>query len=115
MSLFLHGIPNCDTVKKAKTWLEDHSITYQFINFKKDGIDPKEVESWIAKAGIDTVINKRGTTWRKLSEDEKAISNTGQAVALICDNPSIVKRPVLVGEDLLQIGFKPEIYSDLFS
>jgi len=115
MSIFLHGIPNCDTVKKAKNWLDEHNIEYQFVNFKKEGIDPKQVTEWIEKAGIETIINKRGTTWRKLSDEEKNVTNTEEAVALICANSSIVKRPVLVGEQLLKVGFKPEIYRDIFA
>lgn len=115
MPFFLHGIPNCDTVKKARNWLDDNQIDYQFINFKKDGIKPEEVKEWINQAGVEIVINKRGTTWRKLSDEEKGFTNTKEAVALICANTSIVKRPVLVGDGLLQIGFKPEEYNAIFS
>lgn len=113
--IYLHGIPNCDTVKKAKKWLDEHSIDYQFVNFKKDGINADDVSSWIEQAGLDIVLNKRGTTWRKLSPEQQSIDSNEDAVKLICTESSLVKRPVLVrGETLLQIGFKPEIYETLF-
>lgn len=111
----MYGIPNCDTIKKAKKWLEAKGIDYQFVNFKTEGVDPDNAQQWIDHAGLDTVINKRGTTWRKLSPEQQDISNDEEAIRLICAEPSLIKRPVLVTDQTIRIGFKPEIYADLFS
>lgn len=113
----LHGIPNCDTVKKARVWLQQNGIDFDFVNFKKDGITATDVSDWIAQAGLDLVINKRGTTWRKLSDEQKALADSdspsAQLIELICAQPSLVKRPVLVSKNILNFGFKPEIYQSL--
>lgn len=113
-AVLLHGIPNCDTVKKARKWLDEKGIDYQFVNFKKDGIKAEDVLRWIDQAGVDIVLNKRGTTWRKLSPEQQAYGTNAELVQLICEQPSLVKRPVLEQGDLLNIGFKPDIYEDFF-
>jgi arsenate reductase len=92
----LFGIPNCDTVKKARTWLEQQAIRFEFHNFKKDGLTQAQVEVWLQKIELDTLINRKGTTWRALSDVQKSRANDrDHAIALILENPSLVKRPVL--------------------
>lgn len=113
--VLLYGIPNCDTIKKARKWLSEQNIDYQFMDFKKQGVDPEQASRWIRQAGMDTLINKRGTTWRKLTPEQQNIHNEQQALELICSEPSLVKRPVLVSGDILEIGFKPERYQTLFA
>ena len=112
--VLLHGIPGCDTVKKARKWLDDKGVDYQFVNFKKDGIDASHVSRWIEQVGLEAVLNKRGTTWRKLDPERQSFKNDREAIELICQQPSLVKRPVLVNGETLQIGFKPELYEILF-
>lgn len=112
MSLQFYGIPNCDTVKKARKWLEAQGIDYTFHDFKKDGAEGDKVAAWIADKGLDVVLNKRGTTFRKLSNAEKEhAADPAFATGLMVANPSMIKRPVLEydtenGAGVL-IGFKP--------
>lgn len=114
-TVLLYGIPNCDTIKKARKWLAEQGIDYQFIDFKKQGVDRQNLAEWIDRLGIETVINKRGTTWRKLSAEQQCLDSTEQAIELICSEPSLIKRPVLVAGSTLEIGFKPERYQTLFA
>ncbi len=95
MSVTLYGIKNCDTVKKARKWLDANSVPYIFHDFRVDGINKTLVNNFLKQIDIDILINKRGTTWRKLSDNEKEIKTKAQAVALMVDNPTIIKRPVL--------------------
>jgi Spx/MgsR family transcriptional regulator len=110
----LYGIPNCDSVKKARKWLESEGIDFTFHDFKKEGVTASQLEDWIGKAGLDVVLNKRGTTWRKLPDEIKQDLDHDGAVQLMTDNPSMIKRPVLVRQDgSVQIGFKPEQYAEI--
>ena len=103
----LYGIPNCDTVKKARKWLDANGIDYAFHDYKKEGADPAKLTAWIADKGIDVVLNKRGTTFRKLSDAEKAAADdAGSAVALLEANPSMIKRPVAEHAGGILVGFK---------
>ena len=102
----LYGIKNCDTVKKARRWLEDHGVEYQFHDFRQDGLDKIQLSSWIEKLGWEAVVNKRSTTWRNLSDKDKAISTNSQAVKLLAVNPTLIKRPVVQNNKVLFIGFK---------
>ena len=112
----LFGIPNCDTVRKARKWLEAEGIDYQFHDFKKQGITEEALRDWIAQAGLDTVLNRRGTTWRKLPEAERENLDEIKAKALLLEHTSMIKRPVLQLDDgSIHIGFKPDMYSELFS
>ena len=107
MTIHFYGIPNCDTVKKARKWLEAQGLDYMFHDHKKEGADAEKVASWIANAGVDTVLNKRGTTWRKLADAEKAQADeTAGAAALLVANPSMIKRPVVEYDGGLLVGFK---------
>ena len=113
--IHLYGIPNCDTVKKARKWLDDQGIDHVFHDFKKDGVTPEQLKDWINQAGLDVVLNKRGTTWRKLPDEIKQDVDTDRAIELLAEQPSMIKRPVLISEDgSVHIGFKAEQYAGLF-
>jgi len=115
----VYGIPNCDTVKKARRWLEDNHIEFQFHNFKKDGLDVTLLDNWFNDIGWEILLNKRGTTWRKLDDDIKNNVNGNTAKQLMLDNPSIIKRPVLdldptKKDSIKHVGFKENEYRTLF-
>jgi arsenate reductase (glutaredoxin) len=108
----LYGIPNCDTVKKARTWLSNHGISYTFHDYKKDGIDRARLERWCRTAGWETVLNRAGTTFRKLPEQDRVGVDERKAIELMLSHPSTIKRPILdLGKGRLVVGFKPEIYA----
>ena len=112
MSIHLYGIPNCDTVKKARKWLDANGIEYAFHDYKKEGADPAKLEEWIAAHGVDVVLNKRGTTFRKLTDAEKeAAANSNEAVALLVQHPSMIKRPVAAHAAGTLVGFKEDEWS----
>lgn len=112
----LYGIPNCTTVKKARSWLDEHQQAYTFVNFKTDPPTAPLLEQWLAQVGADVLINRKGTTWRKLSDAEKASADTAAgAVALMQAHPSVIKRPVLLHGDRISVGFQPEHYQALFA
>ena len=114
-SITLYGIPNCDTVKKARTWLSDHGVDAVFHDFKKQGLDAATVAGWLKDADWETLVNRKGTTWRNLDEAQKAaVVDAGSASALMLATPSVIKRPVLVGAGSVQVGFTPERYAALF-
>jgi len=116
MTIRLYGIANCDTVRKARKWLEAEGRDYTFHDFKKEGADPARVESWIAAKGVDTVVNRRGTTFRNLSEEEKAANADGNnAVTLLVKHPSMIKRPVVEHPGGILIGFKDDEWSQELS
>ena len=101
----VYGIQNCDTVEKARDWLDAEGIEYRFHDFKQEGLDPDTAKGWIDALGQDTVINKRGTTWRKLTPAQQAIGGDADAAALIVAQPSLVKRPVFDTGKALFVGF----------
>ncbi len=111
MTPTLYGIPNCDTVKKARVWLDQHGVAFSFHDYKKAGIDRPQLEAWVAEHGWETVLNRAGTTFRALSAADKADLNAGKAVALLLAQPSMIKRPVLDLGDRTMVGFKPERYA----
>lgn len=111
----LYGIPNCSTVKKARTWLDQQSCLYTFIDFKKQAPDADLIQTWLRDVPLATLLNKRGTTWRKLTAEEQArAEQTDAAIALMMAHPSIIKRPVLVHEGHTQVGFSEEAYATTF-
>jgi arsenate reductase len=115
MTTTLYGIPNCDQVKKARTWLDDHAIAYVFHDFKKSGVNPDLVQSWLPEVAWDVLLNRKGTTWRALSEQRKAaVTDAVSATALMIESPSIIKRPVLSTAQGTHVGFSEEIYQRLF-
>ncbi len=111
----LYGIPNCDSVKKARKWLDGNSVSYDFHNYKKDSIDSKTLTQWCKKVGWEVLLNKRGTTWRKLSEDQQSGLNQSKAIALMIENTSIIKRPVMQFGDQLLVGFDESTFEEHFS
>ena len=117
--IILHGIPNCDTVKKARTWLDTHAIAHTFYNFKKEGVNPATAEAWLKDKDWTLLINRRGTTWRALPEQRKAaIIDAPSALVLMCESPSVIKRPILTltiaGEEQTHIGFSDALYQQIF-
>lgn len=110
--LILYGIPNCDTVKKARIWLDARDISYAFHDYKKAGIDEARLRGWIAVVGWESLLNRAGTTFRTLPEADKTGLDADKAVALMLAQPSMIKRPVVEHDGGLLIGFKPEIWAD---
>ncbi|MDE2403756.1 MAG: arsenate reductase [Sphingomonadales bacterium] len=108
MTLTMYAIPNCDTVKKARAWLDARGIAYAFHDYKKAGADAGKLAAWIAAAGLDKVLNRAGTTFRKLPDAEKADLDAARAVALMAANPSAIKRPIVEFAGGLLVGFKPD-------
>ena len=114
MSITLYGIKACDTMKKARTWLEEQGVTYSFHDYKASAIDRASLEKWCAEHGWETVLNRTGTTFRKLEDAQKADLDQDKAVALMLAQPSMIKRPVLDLGDRTLVGFKPDIYAAAF-
>lgn len=106
----LYGIPNCDTVKKARRWLDEHQLAYRFNDFKKSPPSAEQLKSWLNAVGMDTLINRRGTTWRQLDDASKANLDDASAIALMQAHTSIIKRPVLVTEQRVAVGFAAPDY-----
>jgi arsenate reductase (glutaredoxin) len=110
LALTLYGIKNCDTMKKARSWLDTHSIGYTFHDYKVAGIDRAKLEAWSKLVGWQTLLNRSGTTFRKLPDAERADLNEAKAIGLMVAQPAMIKRPVLeLGRNLL-VGFSPEQY-----
>jgi Spx/MgsR family transcriptional regulator len=107
MALTLYGIPNCDTVKKARAWLADQGVAYQFHDFKKQGVPPDRLDGWLRSAGLDKLLNRQGTTWRKLDADSQLrAGNAPGARALMLEQPSVIRRPVAEWPDgTITVGF----------
>ena len=110
MAYTLFGIPNCDTVKKARDWLAAHDVAFDFHDYKKAGIDRALLERWVAEHGWEVVLNRAGTTFKKLPEADRVDLNAAKAVDLMLAQPSMIKRPVLDLGGRRIVGFKPEIY-----
>ena len=112
MAITIYGIKNCDTMKKARAWLESHGVAYAFHDYKASGIDRGSLERWVEEHGWETVLNRAGTTFRALPDAEKQGLDAGKAIALMLAQPSMIKRPVLdLGGGQTIVGFKPEIYA----
>ena len=110
----LYGIKNCDTIKKARKWLADNGIEYKFHDVRADGIDLASIDNWIEQAGWETVLNRRGTTWRKLDSSVQESTSRENVSALLLEYPAMIKRPVLDKNGTITIGFKAENYQELF-
>ena len=110
----IHGIKACDTMKKARAWLDAHGIAHDFHDYKIAGIDRPTLEKWTKQVGWETLLNRAGTTFRKLPETAKANLNEAKAIALMLAQPSMIKRPVLAVGGALLVGFKPELYAAQF-
>ncbi|PSF11997.1 ArsC family reductase [Marinobacter shengliensis] len=107
----LYGIKNCDTVKKARKWLDDNGIVYEFHDFKKDGLTSEKLSQWEQAIGWETLINKRGTTWRKLPDELRDTINAQNAHQIMLENTSIIKRPVVERGDEVTVGFNADQWS----
>lgn len=110
MANTIYGIKNCDTMKKARAWLDAQGIQYSFHDYKVAGISDQRLRSWIAQVGWETLLNRSGTTFRKLPESQKTGLTESKAVKLMLAQPSLIKRPVLEIGSRLLVGFKPEAY-----
>lgn len=111
----LYAIPNCDTVKKARVWLADHGVTYQFHDYKKQGIDRQTLERWLTQKPWEELVNRAGLTWKKLPDAEKPTDANG-AIALMLDKPSVIRRPLIESDGkIVALGFKPDTYTETFS
>lgn len=111
MTVTMYGIKNCDTIRKARAWLDEHAIHYAFHDYKTADIDPARLARWIEMAGWETVLNRAGTTFRKLPDADKMDLDAGKATALMLAQPSMIKRPVLEHPGGILIGFAPERYA----
>jgi arsenate reductase len=115
MTITLYGIPNCDTVKKARTWLLENGVAFTFHDFKKQGLERATVEDWLAERDWEVLVNRKGTTWRKLTDEQKAaVVDQASAAALMLATNSVIKRPVLAGAGALLVGFTPDLYAGAF-
>ena len=112
MDLIVYGIPNCDSVKKARTWLSDHGLTATFHDFKKQGVPATELDAWIAACGWETVLNRKGTTWRKLDATVQAgVTDAASAKTVMLEHTSTIKRPVIAWPSgRISVGFTPDLW-----
>ena len=109
----VYGIKACDTMKKAMTWLTDNGVSFEFHDYKKQGISEEKLRYWLSQVDWDVLINKRGTTWRKLSDADKDNIDNDKAVALMLANQSLIKRPLLESGDKIHLGFKPDRHLEI--
>ncbi|PZA11880.1 ArsC family reductase [Rhodopseudomonas palustris] len=114
MPTILYGIKNCDTMKKARAWLDGHGVAYTFHDYKSAGIDQAHLARWVGQVGWETLLNRAGTTFRKLPEADKEGITEAKAIALMLAQPSMIKRPVLEHGRKLLVGFRPEAYAEVF-
>ena len=111
MAVTIYGIKNCDTMKKARAFLDKHKVAYAFHDYKTNGIERGKLEGWAKKAGWETLLNRAGTTFKKLPDKDKEGLTEKKAIALMLAQPSMIKRPVLEVSGKLLVGFKPEVYA----
>ncbi|MFL6714982.1 MAG: ArsC family reductase [Burkholderiaceae bacterium] len=115
MAITLYGIPNCDTVRKARGWLAENGIAHDFHDFRKNGVSRSMLETWLTQIPWETLLNRRGTSWRALPEERRnAVRNADDAIVLMLETPSLIKRPVLQREDAVYCGYTESQYRDLF-
>lgn len=110
----IYGIKNCDTMKKAMKWLDDHGVDYQFHDYKKAGLNETQLKAWVQQLGWEQLVNSRGATWRKLPESARENLDTARAITLMQANLSLIKRPLLEHNNILHVGFNPAEYEHLF-
>ena len=110
----LYGIKNCDTVKKARKWLEENNIATQFHDFRVDGLNRQQVQAWADQAGWETLLNKRSTTWKQLDAGLRDTIDANSAIDAMVEHPALIKRPILERAGTIQVGFKAEQYSAIF-
>lgn len=109
----LYGIPNCDSMKKARKWLSEHNIAYAFNDYKKLGVDEALLRNWVKSVGWEILLNKRGMMWRKLSQQQRDNIDEASAIQIMLQTPSIIKRPVLINKNDIIVGFKEDAYQNL--
>lgn len=109
----LYGIPNCDTMKKARAWLDAHGVDYRFHDYKREGVDETRLRAWVEELGWETLVNRRGTTWRKLPEDVREGMDAEAAIRVMLETPSIIRRPVLDTGEARHTGFSETDYERL--
>jgi arsenate reductase len=114
MAVTMFGIPNCDTIKRARTWLDAHGVRFDFHDYKKLGVDAGALRAWVDELGWEVLLNRAGTTFRALPDADKQGIDAAKAVALMCAKPSMIKRPVLDLGDRRIVGFKPDAYAEAF-
>jgi Spx/MgsR family transcriptional regulator len=114
MSVTLYGIPNCDTMKKARKWLDEHAIEYQFHDYKKHGLDESTLRDWVRELGWEALLNRRGMMWRKLDENTKKTIDEQSAIQVMLNTPSIIKRPLLDTGSKRYVGFSEGLYQEIF-
>lgn len=113
--LKVYGIPNCDTIKKSITWLKNHGVAYEFHDYKKLGISQEKLEEWLTQVSWEKLVNRAGTTYKKLSDEEKTkIIDNASAIALMLEKTSVIKRPIVESDKILAVGFKEEEYEVIF-
>ena len=110
--MIMYGIKNCDTIKKAKKWLENNNIAYEFHDFRSDDVNPVQLRSWVAEISWQTLVNKRSTTWRNLPSESKENMDETLALFLMEEQPTLIKRPVLETESGLMVGFSEKTYTE---
>jgi len=111
--IHLYGIPNCDTIKKARAWLEGRGIEYRFHDYKRDGIDEPRLRGWVDELGWEALVNRRGTTWRRLPDEVREQMDTEAAIRIMLETPSIIRRPLLDTGELRHLGFSETDYERL--
>ena len=114
-SLKVYGIPNCDTVRKARAWLESRGVAYDFHDYKKQGVDRDLLEAWVSEHGWETVLNRAGTTFRKLDPKLTRDLDAGRAIALMLEHPSSIRRPIVVDGGRTLVGFEPGAFAAAFA
>ena len=115
MTITMYGIPNCDTIKKAKKWLETENVSFEFHDYRKQGVDAQMVSTFCQALGWENVLNKRGTTFRQLSQEQKESLNEQTAIELLVEHPAMIKRPILLAGNQYHIGFKADQYAAIFA
>jgi len=116
MPIKIFGIPNCNTVKKARDWLTSNNISYEFVDFKKQMPTEPQLQGWLSKIELDQLINRKGTTWRSLSEEQQRLAQTESgAITLMISKPSVIKRPVLQSENEMILGFDEVKYANFLN
>ena len=110
----VYGISNCDAIKKARKWLDKEAIDYRFHDYRKQGLDAEQLSQWVDSLGWENLLNRRGTTWRKLPEEVKQGIDQASAMTIMLENPAIIKRPLLIKGKQLLLGFSDANYQDFF-
>ncbi len=105
MTLYVYGIRNCDTVKKARRWLEQNRIPFEFVDFRQNGISREQLVDWCQQCGWEQLVNRRGMTWRKLPEEQRSDLDQDRAIELMLDNPTLIRRPVVSNHNTVTVGF----------